>query len=95
MANVTEDLVVSEERIKGAGFKPGLVQHHIMNLGSIDDDFLPIPGGRSVVFHRKKVTSMTWVPPSVRWMSYAGNWPRGKEIRNRRAVAKKAKQNWN
>ena len=61
-----------------------------MNLGSVNGSYLPIPGGRSVVFHNKKVTSMRWVPPSVRWMN-AGNRPRGKEIRNGRAVSKKAR----
>ena len=89
MVDVTEDLVVSEEWIQGAGFKPGVVQH-VVNLGSADNSFLPIPGGRSVVFHRKKVTSMRWVPPSVRWLN-AGHRSRGKEIRNGKAVAKKAR----
>ena len=89
MVDVTEDLVVSEEWILEAGFKPGVVQH-VVNLGSSDEGFLPIPGGRSVVFHRKKVTSMRWVPPSVRWLN-AGHRSRGKEIRNGKAVAKKAR----
>jgi hypothetical protein len=89
MVDVTEDLVVSEEWIQGAGFKPGVVKH-VVNLGSADGSFLPIPGGRSIVFHGKKVTSMRWVPPSVRWLN-AGNRSRGKEIRNGRAVAKKAR----
>ena len=53
MVDVTEDLVVSEEWIQGAGFKPGVVQH-VVNLGSADGSFLPIPGGKSVVFHREK-----------------------------------------
>ena len=63
MVDVTEDLVVSEEWILGAGFKPGVVVQHVVNLDSSDEGFLPIPGGRSVVFHRKKVTNMRWVPP--------------------------------
>ena len=64
IVNVTEDLVVSEEWINGAGFKPRVVQH-VMNLGSVDDNYLTISGGRSVLFHKKNVTSMSWVPPSV------------------------------
>ena len=89
MVNKTEDLVVSIEWIKGAGFKPGVI-HHVVNLGSVDGSYISIPGGRSIVFHNKKVASMRWVPPSVRWMN-AGNRTRGKKIGNGRAVAKKAR----
>ena len=61
-----EEMVVSEEWVKLAGFSKGVVQHVInMNSGS---GFVPVPEGTEILMNTRKVVRVRYVHPIARWV---------------------------
>ena len=71
-----ERIVVSEEWIKGANYAPGIVQH-VINLGNVNDAFVPVPPGKRILLQNKKVSRLRYVHPHTRWMLNAQAQPPG------------------
>ena len=60
-----EIIPLSEEWIKEAGYKPGVIEH-VINMGSVDDFVEVNPVEESFRIQTKKVQRLRYVPPSYR-----------------------------
>lgn len=66
MEEIEEEMEVSEEWLKLAGFADGIVQHVInMNSGT---GFIPVPEGKEILMNTRKVVRVKYVPPTSRWL---------------------------
>jgi hypothetical protein len=61
-----EKMVVSEEWIKAAKYAEGVVQH-VINLGNLNNEFVPVPHGRTILLQNKKVLQLRYVHSHTRW----------------------------
>ena len=60
-----EIIPLSEEWIKEAGYKPGVIEH-VINMGSVDDFVEVDDGEKSFRINTKKVQRLRYVPASNR-----------------------------
>ena len=63
---VEESIPVSEDWIKDAAYEPGVIQH-VINLG-LANNFVEVPLGRTFHIQTKKVHSLRYVHPTVRFV---------------------------
>jgi hypothetical protein len=72
-----EQIIVSKDWIKEADYGEGVMQH-VINLGNMDG-FVPVPPGKSILIHTKKVHKLRYVTPHTQWVPD----PHHKRSRNR------------
>ena len=69
-----DTIPVSEFWLKEADYSEGVLQH-VINLGNTDE-FVPIPSGKPIHINTKKVHSLRYVAPSLRWIPNTEARPR-------------------